>query len=107
MIKKNLKLNITIHLHKKKIMIPKTTLSRLNDFFLNLIQKFILYLPAFFEKKVWVLLFEISNTSKSILNSSKTFTKSFLSQYQTNKVEKLKVYLKLHFLHSNLLTLKY
>lgn len=57
-------------------MKPKTTLNLLKDFFSNIIQKTILFLPSFFEKKMWSTPFEVSYTLSLVVYSSVTFAKT-------------------------------
>ncbi len=71
-------------------MILKTTLNQLQDYFSNIIQKAILFLSSFLEKKVWILPFEISYTFIPIFNSTKSFTKSVFDILQVEKNEKIK-----------------
>jgi len=57
-------------------MNPKTTLNLLKDFFSNNIQKTILFLLSFFDKKVWSNSFKISDILSLVFNSSINSTKT-------------------------------
>ncbi|PKB18922.1 hypothetical protein CLU82_4223 [Flavobacterium sp. 5] len=71
-------------------MMPKTTQNLSKDYFSNIIQKTILFLPSFFEKKVWLLPFKISHIFLPVFNSSNSFTKSVISIHQVEKNRKIK-----------------
>ena len=59
-------------------MKPKTTLNLLNHFFSNIIQKTILFLPSFFEKKAWSNPFDIPYALSLVFNTSLAFAEPVL-----------------------------
>jgi hypothetical protein len=67
-------------------MKPKTTLNLLMDFFQNVFQKKIQFLPSFFYKKTWSISFEILCILFLVLHSSMSFAQSGLCR-GTLKVE--------------------
>ena len=70
-------------------MMPKTTQNLLKDYFSNIIQKAILFIPSFFEKKVLLTPIEISYTPSLVYKSSNSFTKTVLKP-QVEKTVKMK-----------------
>ena len=68
-------------------MKPKTTLNLLKYFFSNIIQKKILFLSSFFNKKEWSIPFEISHIPLLVLKSSISFAESVLF-ITISKIEK-------------------
>lgn len=73
-------------------MKPKTTLNLLKDFFSNIIQKTILFLTLFFDKKVWLIPFKFSQLPSLVFNSTKTFGKPvfYITTTKTDKSKGVK-----------------
>jgi hypothetical protein len=70
-------------------MKPKTTLNLLKVFFSNIIQKTILFLTSFFEKKMWSNTIGITYSVPLVSYSSTTFAKSVF-KITTTKTDKCK-----------------